>query len=276
MDGIRAEARPGARGQCLFCRSAMVAKCGEVVRWHWAHSARRRCDPWWENETEWHRRWKGYFPKDWQEVVHVDESGERHIADIKTDTGLVIELQHSSMKPDELRSREQFYGKMRWVVDGSPFKHNFHILSRLPPTDSDLAWRLRIIRPPRFPLDPEHPRFNCTNQPIFLLDSHEVGRGEKYVVYDVLNVDRGANETYSRTRDTEMEIDAVYDGNHFLEWKRPRTVWLSTSKPVLVDLGGEVLWQLSRFQNGYWAASAIPARGFVEQHGGVWIQRSSG
>ena len=96
----------------------MVAKCGEVRVWHWAHRGRRHCDLWWENETEWHRDWKGQFPVEWQEIVHHAEDGERHIADVKTGDDWVIEFQHSYIKPEERRSREAFYQKLIWVVDG--------------------------------------------------------------------------------------------------------------------------------------------------------------
>ena len=97
----------------------MVARCGEVRLRHWAHKGRLLCDPWWENETEWHRVWKDQFPPEWQEIVHLAGDGERHIADVKTDRGWVIEFQHSSMKPEERRSREVFYPKLIWVVDGT-------------------------------------------------------------------------------------------------------------------------------------------------------------
>jgi len=96
----------------------MAAKCGEVRVWHWAHKGRLVCDPWWENETKWHRDWKDQFPADWQEVVQTAGNGERHIADVKTGDGWVIEFQHSHIKPEERRSREAFYGKLIWVVDG--------------------------------------------------------------------------------------------------------------------------------------------------------------
>jgi hypothetical protein len=48
-----------------------------------------------ENETEWHRAWKDQFPPEWQEIVHLAGDGERHIADVKTGDGWVIEFQHS-------------------------------------------------------------------------------------------------------------------------------------------------------------------------------------
>lgn len=102
----------------------MIAKCGEVKIWHWAHQGSRSCDPWWENETEWHRGWKGYFPVDWQEFVQHAEDGERHIADVKTTQGWVLEFQHSYIKPEERRSREAFYQQLVWVVDGTRRKRD--------------------------------------------------------------------------------------------------------------------------------------------------------
>ena len=97
----------------------MIARCGEVRMKHWAHRGRRRCDPWWENETEWHRTWKDHFPSEWQEIGHTSPSGERHIADVKTARGRFIEFQHSRLVPAERRSREEFYNPLVWVVDGT-------------------------------------------------------------------------------------------------------------------------------------------------------------
>jgi len=119
VNGQREEALPNLSGKCPACDQTMIAKCGEVKIWHWAHKGRRTCDPWWENETEWHRAWKGQFPDSWQEIVHRTEDGEKHIADVKTDQGWVIEFQHSHIKPEERRSRDVFYRKLVWVVDAT-------------------------------------------------------------------------------------------------------------------------------------------------------------
>ena len=102
----------------------MVAKCGELRAWHWAHKGHQLCDPWWENETEWHRTWKDQFPADWQEIVQTAGDGERHIADVRTGRDWVIEFQHSYLKPEERRSREAFYQKLIWVVDGTRRKRD--------------------------------------------------------------------------------------------------------------------------------------------------------
>ncbi len=124
VNGQRQEAQPSLSGKCPACDQAMVARCGEKNVWHWAHKGRCTVDHWWENETEWHRAWKGLFPQSWQEVVHRSDSGEKHIADVKTDQGWVIEFQHSHIKPDERRSRDAFYSKLVWVVNGARLKRS--------------------------------------------------------------------------------------------------------------------------------------------------------
>lgn len=118
VNGERREAQPDLSGQCPTCDHSMTAKCGDVKVWHWAHKKAKPCDPWWENETEWHRAWKGQFPIGWQEVAHCAANGERHIADVMTAHGWAIEFQHSPLKQEERQARNAFYGKLVWVVDG--------------------------------------------------------------------------------------------------------------------------------------------------------------
>lgn len=113
------EAQPGLLGKCPCCESPTISKCGTIKIPHWAHKGKLMCDPWWENETEWHRAWKNCFPKEWQEIIHIAENGEKHIADVKTDLGLVIEFQNSPIKLEERTSREKFYKNMLWIVNGN-------------------------------------------------------------------------------------------------------------------------------------------------------------
>lgn len=122
VDGQKVEAAPSAKGACVLCGFEMTAKCGEIKIWHWAHKGKLLCDLWWENETEWHRAWKNLFPFDWQEVIHVAENGDKHIADVKTDQGWVLEFQHSHLDPEERRTRNAFYRKLIWIVDGASRK----------------------------------------------------------------------------------------------------------------------------------------------------------
>lgn len=126
VENIKTTATKGAKGLCSNCGSEVIAKCGDFKVNHWAHKGIRNCDPWWENETEWHREWKGNFSNDWQEVILTDETtGEKHIADIRSSHGLVIEFQHSHIDPLERTKREKFYKKMIWVVDGTRLKRDY-------------------------------------------------------------------------------------------------------------------------------------------------------
>lgn len=119
VDGQRREPEKGLLGSCIGCGRPTIAKCGTTNIWHWSHKAKFVCDHWWENETEWHRNWKSRFPIEWQEIVHHAEDGEKHIADVKTDTNWVLEFQHSFLNPAERQSRNGFYKKIVWVVDGT-------------------------------------------------------------------------------------------------------------------------------------------------------------
>ena len=119
------EATKGAKGCCPSCGSELAAHCGDVYANHWKHKGNRNCDTWWENETDWHRSWKNSFPKEWQEIIQTDKkSGEKHIADVKTDSDWVLEFQHSYIKLEERRSRDAFYPKLAWVLDGTRRKRD--------------------------------------------------------------------------------------------------------------------------------------------------------
>ena len=146
VNGIRTEPQPKLTGICNFCGLEMISKCGRYVAWHWAHKRRSSCDPWLEGETDWHLQWKDRFPKDWQEIVHVDDlTEERHIADVKTRSGLVVEIQHSPISEHELRSREHFYGNMIWIVDARDLEGHFSVgmtygLASIDPISYHIRW----------------------------------------------------------------------------------------------------------------------------------------
>lgn len=150
VDNHKQEPTPKQRGTCAHCGAEMIAKCGRVKVWHWAHKTCEVCDPWWENETEWHRAWKNHFPAEWQEISHIDPiSGERHIADVKTPHSLVVEFQNSPMSFEELSSREHFYGNMIWIVNGlrSDLDRSFFSmgLSRSPLQTNPLAYAIHWL-----------------------------------------------------------------------------------------------------------------------------------
>lgn len=126
IDNNKVEAKPGLIAKCPGCSQLVIPKCGDQRIHHWAHSRNKMCDTWWEPETEWHRKWKSNFPVEWQEDFLTDSiTGEKHIADIRTDKGLVLEFQHSHINPKERISREAFYKNLAWVVDGSRLKRDY-------------------------------------------------------------------------------------------------------------------------------------------------------
>jgi competence protein CoiA len=114
INGIRHLPERGLMAKCPSCGGEVLAKCGEIVSWHWAHKV-KDCDPWSEPESEWHREWKAHFPVQMQEVVM-----RPHRADVLAPRG-VIEFQRSSISASEIRKREAFYDQMAWVVDASDF-----------------------------------------------------------------------------------------------------------------------------------------------------------
>lgn len=224
VEGQRHRPEPKLAGTCPVCGNRMVSKCGTKVLWHWAHHTRRHCDPWWENETEWHRAWKGCFPEAWREQVHFDDKGEKHIADVKTPSGTVVEFQNSAMSPEELQARERFYGKMLWIVNGLPFIRQFYILDRLPPPEAE--WTQDILFWPQY-----HNGYGRC----FFRKSENPDRPLAYagLVHDMDEI--------------QAEIDRDYVGHHFLDWVRPRSVWFASSCPVYIDFGGDLLWQMQTY-----------------------------
>ncbi|HYK70357.1 MAG TPA: competence protein CoiA family protein [Streptosporangiaceae bacterium] len=112
-NGGRIMATPGARASCPACESLVIAKCGQIVSWHWAHESVADCDEWAEPDSGWHLHWQSAVPEDRREVVFAP-----HRADAVAADGTVVELQHSSISTAEIAERESFYGKrMIWIFD---------------------------------------------------------------------------------------------------------------------------------------------------------------
>jgi hypothetical protein len=125
----RIEATPKAEAICPGCGALLIPKCGLIVIHHWAHKANKDCDPWWEPEGEWHRNWKALVQPEATEVV-IRRDGIQHRADIVGDRKRVIELQHSSISPQDIQDREAFYEKMTWVFDVSDSLERLELESR--------------------------------------------------------------------------------------------------------------------------------------------------
>ncbi len=152
--GFKTEAEKGLSGICQGCEKEMIPICGLKRAWHWRHKLDCECDPWWENETEWHRNWKDNFPVEYQEIRQRAENGEWHIADVKTKQGNVIEFQHSSLNPEERSKRNEFYGaNLIWVVDGLKRKTDLPRFFNAWNSSKQISKELPLIQLPLFITD---------------------------------------------------------------------------------------------------------------------------
>lgn len=232
VNGERKEAFQKGRGLCECCKKPTIAKCGSRIVHHWAHESLAECDNWWETETKWHRDWKNLFPIDWQEVTHIDQNtGEIHRADVKTNYGLVIELQNSPISYEEQTSREEFYKEMIWIVNGEKFKNTFHVLDKLPNPNDEFTKDICFNR--RKHNHYGRVFFKFSESPELLLPRNEQPKGKLYRSH---NVD-----------DIQEEIEASYIGHHQFDWVKPRLNWLLNKSKVFIDFGDDKLHRIIQY-----------------------------
>jgi hypothetical protein len=217
LKGNRVEALKGKSAVCLGCGKKVIAKCGSIKIHHWAHVSLSDCDSWWESETLWHRQWKEVFDPEFREVSFYDESlKEFHRADIHTASGLTIELQNSPITTEELQSRERFYPKLIWVVNGLKFK-GFKILKSIPN-----------------PLSP-------------LLDSFEFCASEHLSV--IRKIDALAKNPQPEVLNfyhKELKSIPVSADFYSFSWRNAHKAWLNASCPIFIDFGGHFLYRLRK------------------------------
>jgi competence protein CoiA len=253
VDNQRLEAFPAGKGNCPSCGAPMIAKCGPRIMHHWAHSNRRNCDPWWENETSWHRNWKNLFPEHCREICHTAPDGEVHRADIKTPTGIVIEVQHSSMTDAERLSRESFYGNLVWVIDGSVFRENFDILHMLPDPTSELAQDLVWFKAEK--------------------SEQGAARGLFWRVSENPESTKRKMVEIHSFQEIEDQINQSYRGHHQYDWVRPRRTWLDSTSSVYIDFGSDFLVKLETYaEYGLPCIRYVSKRKFVHD---VMIEKSA-
>lgn len=233
VDGKRVAPFPKGRGTCEMCGDPAIAKCGALKLHHWAHHAQRNCDPWWENETDWHREWKSHYPIECREVIHRADSGEIHRSDIRTPSGLYIEVQHSHMPEPERVARENFYGNLIWIVDGRSFRDRFEIYHPLPSPKSELSLDLVWSKGKR--------------------GLGGANRGLFFRVSEAREDDPTATRATVRgglihsIREIQAAIDESYQGHHQYDWIRPHQGWLASGCPVYLDFGDAYLARLQVF-----------------------------
>lgn len=208
---------PKAKAVCPVCGAPVIAKCGEIVTWHWSHLT-KDCDPWYEPESAWHRHWKERFPEDWREVVI-----GKHRADIKTPRG-VVEFQASPISSSDVQERESFYGKMIWVVKADMFD----LEPRLSPASSSFysAAVNKSIGP-----RPQLPHLDLFG----LLEGN---------LHEQKQLEDAHEEAKIKCRHWEAKASALWDKSWLKDpmykWRWPRTTWGFAKKKIYLDLGNQL------------------------------------
>ncbi len=106
---------------CPLCGESVNIKAADslAVRTHFAHKRGSDCDSFSHDMSEWHFQWQEKFPLENREVV-IEKDGIKHRADVCINN-TVIEFQHSPIKAEEIKARNDFYLSkgfdMVWVFD---------------------------------------------------------------------------------------------------------------------------------------------------------------
>jgi competence protein CoiA len=248
LNDIKCAPTPKKRGACPYCHNEVYAKCGTHNIWHWAHVSEVACDPWSEGETDWHRCWKQYFPKECQEVIFSDPvTKEKHVADVKTLNETVIEFQNSSMSIETLETREAFYGKMFWIINGDKFKHNFVIGDKMPSPEARIMYGFKIIAS------------NSKRR-------YSPGQFEEpnQQAKSLLKADPSGKLLLQKA------IEQGYDGHRLFLWKHPRTTWYHAKNPVIIDFGETGLFLMLQYPGrSFFVVKEILKEELIRKNGGT-------
>jgi hypothetical protein len=239
VNGIKTEPFKGGKGICITCPDTVIAKCGSRKVHHWAHKGKKICDSWYESETEWHRNWKNCFPESFREVPFYDKvNDEMHRADIHTSTGVTIEFQNSPISFEEISSRDQFYRKLIWVVNGKKFKDCFEILGNIPDPEDKLIIDYDFY-------GHKHP---------YLYSRNEILRGE--TMFNVIGFSR-------------ISALKISEKHFVFDWRYERKSWLETKSFVFFDFGDEFLYMLKhrkQLKNKFSYLKKIMKQEFIEKY----------
>ena len=180
-------------------------------------------------------------------MSHTAPDGEVHRADIKTPTGIVIEVQHSTMTDEERESRESFYRNLVWILDGRSFRRSFHLGCMLPDPSAewveDIVWDQHARSAYRFSREPIGDRFTSFWR---ISDSARDYPGlTKSNMWARLPA--GHLVLAHSSDEIEAEAKADYRGHHQFYWTRPRKQWFDSKCPVYIDFGEDLLYRLETY-----------------------------
>lgn len=117
---------------CPECdEKLIVKKSGLKRKQHFAHKPNSVCvENKYDSMCEWHLNWQERFPEENREVVLINSSGKKHIADVLYNN-IEIEFQHSGMPFERFEDRNDFYHQLGyrviWIFDGNDvFKSGYN------------------------------------------------------------------------------------------------------------------------------------------------------
>ena len=120
-NGLRTSINNSIRGKtykCPCCGSEVIQKKGDVMIWHFSHKSLADCVDYYDHKGEWHRAMQELFPEKNREVYEKTAT-YRHIFDVLTDKGRIIEFQHSPINYKEFIGRSWDYS-VRSAFNGTP------------------------------------------------------------------------------------------------------------------------------------------------------------
>lgn len=110
-NGIRTSINNSIKGKpykCPCCGSEVIQKKGDIMIWHFAHKSLADCVDYYDHKGEWHRAMQELFPEKNREVYEKTFM-YRHIFDVLTDKGRIIEFQHSPISQNDFEDRTHHY-----------------------------------------------------------------------------------------------------------------------------------------------------------------------
>jgi hypothetical protein len=117
-DEEQGQLKPGARGTCVGCGEPLIAKCGEINRWHWAHEASDSTCTSTDGEGAWHLAWKHWAQR---HGARTEITRGQHRADIIWPDGTIYELQSSYLSAIDIKRREDHWGEqLVWIYRMTP------------------------------------------------------------------------------------------------------------------------------------------------------------
>jgi competence CoiA-like predicted nuclease len=136
---------------CPMCHEPVIARCGQIKVWHFAHKVDSSCEMSRYGMTEWHYDWQMQFPEHEREII-ITHNGVTHRADVIHEHPFgkrVFEFQRKMMPLDEMIERENFWMNQGyiffWVFDCTKKNDNnelwFQLLRAKEGNDTTFKWR---------------------------------------------------------------------------------------------------------------------------------------